>query len=253
MDNNLIAAQLFTLRDYLTTPEGIRDSFEKLKETGFKAIQVSGMGRLDPMLLRDLSEKLDLKICATHIPFDRIKNETAAVIEEHKIMDCGYVGIGSMPEEYARTREGYSRFARDASILGKKLSANGLKLIYHNHDFEFKKFDLITGLDILINESTPDCLGFEIDTYWVQAGGGSPVQWLKKVAGRIDVVHFKDMAHVDGKQEMAAVGEGNLDWLSIIQVCRENKVKWYAIEQDVCPRNPFDCLSSSLNYLQQYL
>ncbi len=253
MDNNLIAAQLFTLRDFLTTSDGIRDSLKKLKEIGFKAVQASGMGRLDPVLLRDLALSLGLKICATHIPFDRIKNETASVIEEHKLMDCEYVGIGSMPEEYARTREGYAHFAKEASALGKRLSAYGLKLIYHNHDFEFQRFDGITGLDILINESNPDCLGFEIDTYWVQAGGGSPVQWLKKVAGRIDVVHFKDMAYTGGKQEMSAVGEGNLDWQSIIQTCRENKVKWYAIEQDVCPRDPFDCLSSSRNYLQQYI
>lgn len=253
MNNKLIAAQLYTLRDYLTTPEGIESSLKKVKEIGFNAIQASGMGRIDPVLMRELALRLDLKICATHFPFDRIKNETQAVVNEHKTMDCEFVGIGSMPEEYPRTKEGYVRFAKDASLLGKKLAYHGLKLIYHNHNFEFQKYEGTTGLDILISESDPDSLGFEIDTYWVQSGGGSPEEWLKKVAGRIDVVHFKDMAIVDGKQEMAAIGEGNLDWPSIVRVCRDINVKWYAVEQDVCPRDPFDCLSSSLKYLQRYI
>ena len=253
MNNNVIAAQLFTLRDYLRTPDEIEKTLEKVKGLGYKAVQVSGLGVTDPVYIRALTSRLGLKVCATHYPFDRLKNETNAVINEHRTMACEFAGIGSMPAEYPRTKAGYLSFARDASEIGKKFSSRGLKLIYHNHSFEFEKYGDITALDILINESDPEYLGFEIDTYWVQAGGGSPVQWLKKAAGRIDVVHFKDMALVGEKQEMAAIGEGNLDWPSIIDVCREINVKWYAVEQDVCPRDPFDCLASSLKYLQQYI
>lgn len=253
MNNNVIAAQLFTLRDHLRTPGEIEKTFEKVKDLGYKAVQVSGLGVTDPVFIRDLTSRLGLKVCATHYPFERLRNDTDTVIGEHRTMACEFAGIGSMPAEYPRTKDGYLSFARDASAVGKKLSAHGLKLIYHNHSFEFQKYGDTTALDILINESDPEYLGFEIDTYWVQAGGGSPVQWLKKVAGRIAVVHFKDMALVEEKQEMAAVGEGNLDWPSIIKVCREINVKWYAVEQDVCPRDPFDCLASSLKYLQQYI
>jgi sugar phosphate isomerase/epimerase len=252
MDIKSIAAQLYTLRDFLKTREDIEKTLSKVKGIGYNAVQLSGLGPVDPLFLKELSLELDLKLCATHVPYDRLKNDLKAVIKEHQLWECEYVGIGSMPGEFAKDKSGYTSFAKAASVIAKKLSDNGLKLIYHNHNFEFEKFDGLTGLDILLNESDK-ALGFEIDTYWVQAGGASPVQWLKKVAGRIDVVHFKDMALVNNEQVMAEIGEGNLDWPSIIDVCREIKVKWYAVEQDVCRRNPFESLAMSFDFMQKFL
>lgn len=252
MNRNTIAVQLYTLRNFTKTPGDIEKTLKKVKDMGYNAVQVSGMGPVDPVFLKDLVNSLELKICATHVSFERLKTDIKAVINEHKLWDCQYVGVGSMPPEYHKDKEGYMRFAREASAIADELAANGLRLIYHNHNFEFQKYDGITGLDILLKETSPT-LGFEIDTFWVQAGGGNPVQWLKKTAGRIDVVHFKDMEIVDGKQVMAAIGEGNLDWPSIVEVCREINVKWYAVEQDECPRDPFDCLASSLNYLYKFV
>ncbi|MFA6309002.1 MAG: sugar phosphate isomerase/epimerase [Clostridia bacterium] len=252
MDKNSIAAQLFTLRNFLKTREDVEDTFRKVKKMGYQSIQVSGMGYAEPNFIKDLTHELDLKICATHVSFDRLKNDFNSVVNEHKLWDCEYVGIGSMPQEF-RNKDGYFEFAREASIIGEKLSHEGLNLIYHNHNFEFEKFNGLTGLEILINETDGKKVGFELDTYWVQAGGGSPVEYLKKLKGRIDVVHFKDMEFYEGKTEMAEIGEGNLDWPSIIEVCRENNVKWYAIEQDTCRRSPFESLEMSLNYLSNYL
>lgn len=252
MDKKTIAAQLYTLRDFLKTREDIDKTMRKVKEMGYCAVQLSGLGQVEPFFLHELMIELELKICATHVSYERLTNDIKAVIAEHKLWGCEYVGIGSMPGEFARDKSGYSRFSKTASIIAKELADNGLKLIYHNHNFEFEKFDGLTGLDILLNESDKT-LGFEIDTYWVQAGGASPVQWLKKVAGRIDVVHFKDMAFVENGQVMAEIGEGNLDWTSIIDICRLIGVKWYAVEQDVCRRNPFESLAMSFNFMQKFL
>ncbi|HEY5586336.1 MAG TPA: sugar phosphate isomerase/epimerase [Ruminiclostridium sp.] len=253
MDKKSIAAQLYTLREFLKTPEDIKKSLGKVKEIGYSAVQVSGIGQIDPFVLKDIVNELDLNICATHTSYERLQQDLKNVIKEHQLWNCRYVGIGSLPKAYSRDREGFTRFAKEASILGRELAENGLKLIYHNHDFEFERHGEATAMDILMSESDSDKLGFEIDTYWVQAGGGSPVSWLKKVAGRIDVVHFKDMALTKGKQTMAEIGEGNLDWESIIDVCREINVKWYAVEQDVCARDPFESLEISFKYLQKYL
>lgn len=253
MDKNNIAAQLYTLRDFLKTKEDIDKTFRKVKEIGYNAVQLSGLGPVDPLFLQELSKELDLKLCATHVSYDRLKNDIKAVIKEHKLWECEFVGIGYMPEEFSRDVSGYTRFAKEASIIAKELADNGLKLIYHNHNFEFEKYGGLTGLDILINESDSKTFGFEIDTFWVQAGGASPVEWLKKVAGRIDVVHLKDMAFVENTQIMAEIGEGNLDWSSIIAVCKELKVKWYAVEQDECRRDPFESLSMSLKYLKKFI
>lgn len=250
MKKPIIAAQLYTLRDFLKTPEDLAVTFNKVKKMGYNAIQVSGIGPIDPQFVKDTAQKYDLTICATHISFDRLKNDIDAVIAQHKLWDCKYVGIGSMPDEYRVNKESFVKFAKEASEYGKVLLDNGLQLIYHNHNFEFRKFDGITGMELLFQESDPKAFNFEIDTYWVQAGGANPIDWINKLKGRMSVVHFKDMVMGDnGSQLMAEIGEGNFNWEKIIQSCNEIGVEWCPVEQDICQRNPFESLAISRNNL----
>jgi sugar phosphate isomerase/epimerase len=250
MSDPKFAAQLYTLREYLKTPEDIVSTFKRVKEIGYDAVQVSGMGVIDrgkAELVKKTAEELGLTICATHVGFEQLENDMEWIIEFHKMWDCRYVGLGSMPDRFRGSREGYIEFAKIADGFGKVLSENGLRFIYHNHNFEFHKFDGLTGMEILFNETDPKYFDFEIDTYWVQAGGADPIEWIRKLKGRMDVVHFKDMVMHEGKQIMAEVGEGNLNWPGIINACREIGVKWIPVEQDTCLRNPFESLSISLN------
>ena len=94
-----------------------------------------------------------------------------------------------------------------------------------------------------MNETDKEVFDFEIDTFWVQSGGSDPAAWIRKVNGRMKVVHFKDMVIKDDQQIMAEVGEGNLNWSSIIEACKEIGVRWYVVEQDVCQRDHLRWLS----------
>lgn len=251
MNKPVIAAQLFTLRDFIKTPEDMDKSMKKLKKIGYNAVQVSGAGPMEHQRIKDIIESNDLTICATHIGFDKMKEDLDDVIYQHKLWDCKYVGVGSMPDEYRKSKEGYIAFAKEASVIGRRLADQGLQFIYHNHDFEFMKFDGVLGMDILFNESDPEVFGFEIDTFWIQAGGANPVEWIEKVDGRMQVVHFKDMAiGAEGKPIMAEVGEGNLSWPAIIEACKKTNVEWAPVEQDICQRDPFDSLEISLGNLK---
>ncbi|MFY9593371.1 MAG: sugar phosphate isomerase/epimerase [Caldicoprobacterales bacterium] len=253
MKKPLVAAQLFTIRDFTKTPEDLDKSMEKIRSIGYKAVQVSGIGPMDHQQVKDIMDKHGLTICATHISFDKMQEDLEDVIYQHKLWDCKYVGVGSMPDKYRASKEGYLAFAKDASEIGKRLADEGLQFIYHNHHFEFVKFDGVLGMDILLNESDPETFGFEIDTFWVQTGGCSPVDWINKVAGRMQVVHFKDMA-IDKdeiKPVMAEVGEGNLNWPDIIDACSKTNVEWAAVEQDICKRDPFESLEISLKNLKE--
>ena len=249
MKKDVIAAQLYTLRDFLKTPGDIKATLKKVKTLGYDAVQASGIGPVDPGRLKELADEAGVKICATHISYDRLKNDLDAVIRDHKTWDCTYVGLGAMPDKYRTSKEGYLAFVKEFNEISKKIYESGLKFIYHDHNFEFEKFDGMTGMEYILNNTDPETFGMEIDTYWVQAGGGNPVDWIKKVEGRMDVVHFKDMAIKGGKQVFAEIGEGNLDWKSIIGACRETGVKWYAVEQDTCLRDPFESLKMSLDFL----
>ena len=253
MDKNSIAAQLYTLREYLKTPEDIFETLKRVRKMGYNAVQVSGMGPIAPDKLKKMVDELGLKICATHISYDRLKDDLDAVIEEHKLWNCDYIGLGAVPSSFRYSLQGYKEFLDEVSVIVKKIYDNGLKFIYHNHSFEFEKFNGTTALDYLFDNSDPKAFGFELDTYWVQCGGANPVNWIKKVKGRMQVVHFKDMAIKENNQVYAEIGEGNLDWPEIIKACRETGVKWYAVEQDVCLRDPFESLEMSIRYLEKFI
>ena len=176
-----------------------------------------------------------------------------------------------MPNSYVG-RDGYRAFAKDATEVARRLKAGGLTFGYHNHAFELEKFDGRTGLEILYAESDP-IVTAEIDTYCVQFGGGDPAAWIRKLKGRLPLIHLKDMAfghdggsikRNDGESDadfarrqrwgmkplMAEIGEGNMNFPEILKACREAGVVWYIVEQDVCQRDPFESLAISLRNLK---
>jgi sugar phosphate isomerase/epimerase len=250
MPASAIAAQLYTLRDFLKTPADIAASLKKVRQLGYEAVQVSGLGPIEPAQLKEAADQAELRIIATHIGFERIRKEPQAVIAEHQLWGCRHVAIGGLPAEY-RSEEGYHRFAKEASDAARPLAAAGLTFSYHNHSFELERFGGQTALEILYAESDPQVFSAEIDTYWIQHGGGNPVSWLRALKGRCHLVHLKDMAMKGSQQLYAEVGEGNLEWPAILDACRQAGVEWYIVEQDTCQRDPFESLGLSLINLRR--
>ncbi len=246
-----IGAQMYTVREFTRTPEDIRKTLEKIAQIGYEAVQLSALGPIDPQELRKICDDNGLTICSTHISFERMQEDLPRVIEEHQIYGCQYPGVGGMGAQYPRTAEGFRQFCKDASEVGRRLHEAGMTFIYHNHSFEFQHFGEERGMDILFNESDPLYFQFELDTYWVQHGGASPVAWIKKCAGRLPVIHLKDMRiRDDGTHYFCEVGRGNLDWPGILEACRQAGVYWYLVEQDKCEGDPFDSLKISLENLR---
>jgi sugar phosphate isomerase/epimerase len=183
------------------------------------------------------------------------------VIAQHQLWQCRHVAIGSMPGEFRQEGEaGFKRFAEIANGIGEKLHAAGLSFSYHNHSFEFMKFGGRTGLDILYSETDPQFVQAEIDTFWIQHGGGDPVHWIRAMKNRMPVIHLKDMVMIEDqdsharmgvRQMEAEIGQGNLNWPPILKACREAGVEWYAIEQDFSLRDPFESLALSYRYLNE--
>ncbi len=253
MARTQIAAQLYTIRDFTKTPAEVAKSMAKIRDIGYDAVQISGMGPIDPTECRKIMDDNGLEVAATHIGFERMRDETAAVIEEHNILGCKYPAIGGLPGEYRTGAEGYERFAKEATEVGRKLAEAGLTFGYHNHSFELERFGNRTGLQIIYEDSDPTYVTGEIDTYWVQHGGGDPAAWIRKLQGRIFLAHFKDMRIVGGQQQYAEVGEGNLNWPNIIEACKGAGVEWYIVEQDQCyDRDPFDSLKISYENLRSW-
>ena len=245
-----LAAQLYTVRDFTNTPTEIATTMKKVKQLGYDAVQCSALGAIDAHELKRIVDGEGLTICATHTDYERMRDEPQAVIDEHNLWGCKHAAIGGLPEEY-RSAAGYARFAKEASEVAKRLAEGGLTFSYHNHSFELERFNGRTGLDILYEDSDPQYFKSELDTYWIQHGGGDPAAWIRKLKGRADIIHLKDMA-MDGRTQLfAEVGEGNLNWPAILDACKEAGVEWYIIEQDTCQRDPFESLGISLRNLKE--
>lgn len=244
-----LAAQLYTVRDFTNTPTEIATTMKKVKQLGYDAVQCSALGAIDAHELKEIVDGEGLTICATHTDYERMRDEPQAVIDEHNLWNCKHAAIGGLPQAY-RNAEGYAQFAKEASGVAKRLAEGGLTFSYHNHSFELERFNGRTGLEILYEDSDPQYFKSELDTYWIQHGGGDPAAWIRQLKGRADIVHLKDMA-MDGRTQLfAEVGEGNLNWPAILEACKEAGVEWYIVEQDTCQRDPFESLGISLRNLK---
>ncbi len=250
MPQPCLAAQLYTIRDYTQTASDLATSLAKVRQIGYTAVQISAIGPISNHEVKSMIDDLGLAICNTHIAHDRLSNDLDSVIEQHQLWNCRHVAIGSMPGPYRTQGEaGFLRFAHEANTIGQRLHTAGLTFSYHNHSFEFVHFSKRTGLDLIFTETDPRYLKAEIDTYWVQHGGGDPAEWIRKMSGRMPVIHLKDMVIIDGQPAMAEVGEGNLNWPAILGACKQAGVEWYAVEQDICRRDPFESLRISYENL----
>ena len=248
-----IGAQSYTIRDYTQDENSFANSMERLAKIGFKCVQLSRIGDIPAANVRKICDENGLEIVLTHTDPIKILEQTDKVIEDHKIMGAGYVGIGSMPARYKVDFDTVKKFISDYGSVAEKLHAAGLKLMYHNHMEEFAKFEGKLVMDHFVEGFDAKTVGFTLDTAWVQVGGGDPAWWLKKLSGRLDTIHFKDIVYtISGERRTAEVMEGSLNWERIFEVCKDpaTGVKYSFIEQDNCyDNNPFDSLEISFKNL----
>ena len=254
MPDTQIAAQLFTIRDHIKTRADFEASMKKIRAIGYRAVQISAIGDIPDATVKGIVDDNGLTICNTHVAVDDLLNKPDRVIAQHETWDCRHVAIGGMPLEHRGSEDGFRRFAEDANRIGETLAAAGLTFSYHNHSFEFVKFGGRTGLELLLEETDPRYVQMELDTYWIQHGGGDPLAWIERVSGRMPVVHLKDMVMLPsadgrGQQAMAEVGAGNLNFPAILAACQRAGVEWYAVEQDFCAGDPFHSLAISYRNL----
>ena len=253
-----IAAQLYTVRDFTKTAAGFAETLRKISDIGYRAVQVSGVqamaGDTPEVLAADARRMLDdngLACIATHRSWDDLRRSTGQEIEFHQALGCDFTAIGSLPGEYqSRGADGYAAFVQDALPVIAELKSAGIRFGYHNHAFEFARADgsAQTLYETFVEQGGPD-FNLEIDVYWAAHAGLNPERLIEQCRGRVPVIHVKDKEMIGQEAVMAPVGEGNLDWAHLLPVCAAAGVEWYAVEQDECRRDPFDCLRSSFEFL----
>ena len=252
------ALQLYTLRDFTKTADAVRTTLERVREIGFRAVQVSAVAAfeadLSPDVLGQWLRELGLQCIATHRPWASLRDETEREIAFHKALGCDYVAIGGIPDGYDKQKPAeYGRFLSESLPVRMLLAAAGIRFGHHNHAFEFDRGDCGADgspWDVLIASGGPDYY-LELDVYWAWHAGVDPVGLFARMAGRVPVVHIKDKAVIAGEPKMAPIGEGNLPWESIIEAGNAAGVEWWCVEQDECHRDAFASVAASYRYLKE--
>jgi len=251
MKTHQIAIQLYTLRDFLKTPPEISETLKRVRRIGYEAIQVSGMGPIAESELVAICRGEGLTICGTHEPGATILNEPEVVVERLKRLGCVYTAYPYPAGIVFDDPESVAELIRKLDASGAKLRGEGLALSYHNHANEFYRAGGRTVLRQIYDGTDPLHLKAELDTYWVQYGGGNPVKWIEAMAGRLPWLHCKDYAATpDNRAVFAEVGSGNLDWQAIIAAAESGGCEWFIVEQDTCPGAPFESIAKSYEFLR---
>jgi sugar phosphate isomerase/epimerase len=250
MSRPQIALQLYTLREHARTPADFLRMLERVRDIGYSAVEFAGLPDLPIAELTAATKSLGLTVCATHVGLESIVNETAGVAQRAHSLGTRHVVCPFPSGVDLSDVDQVDRMIQQLGEAGSRLQQAGLRLAYHNHAMEFHRMAGSTVLERIFARSRPGHLGAELDIHWVQAGGGDPVAWCRRLAGRLPILHVKDFTvSAKGERECAEVGAGNLDISAILNAAEQSGCEWFVVEQDTCQRDPFECVAQSLAYL----
>jgi sugar phosphate isomerase/epimerase len=248
----------FTTRFRTFTPAQLEATYKKIADLGYTGPEGLFGGRAGIPWKEDwkLVQKYGLKVADVHGDLD--KPDEAK--KKADALGVNILGIKSLPGEMMNSADGFKAYAEKINNWAKNFK--GYKLQYHNHAQEFRNFPSLNGkcgLQILIEETDPEVVCFQIDTFWSSAAGADPAQWILKVKNRIPVVHYKDYA-IDWKApdnelgsitpRFAEVGQGNINWEAVTEACGQAGVQWYCVEQDRTALDEFESLKMSIAYMK---
>lgn len=262
-----IALQVYSVRDDMQAD--FYGTLKKVKAMGYDGVEFAGLYGHAPAEVQSWCEELGLVPLSAHVPFaDMMQNPD--LLADYAAIGCKYVAIPYLTPEYRPGAEKFDEVIAGARMLGEKANSLGMKLLYHNHDFEFAKLDGKYALDVLYDSVPADLLATELDTCWVRVGGVDPASYVRKYTGRAPVVHLKDYVggkseHMyaligidDGKQgaeqqsfAFRPVGYGVQDVYGILNAAEEAGTEWVVVEMDEpgMDRTPLQCAELSVRFL----
>ncbi|RME71256.1 MAG: sugar phosphate isomerase/epimerase [Verrucomicrobia bacterium] len=248
-----IAAQLYTVRDHTQTAADLAETLRRLRDIGYAAVQVSAIGPIPPAEVRRICEEAGMTICATHEDPAVIRRRPGEVVETLSTLGCRHTAYPFPRDVDFTSPADIDTLVADLDRAGAVLAAAGCVLSYHNHAIEFMRLGAGTVLEAIFTRTDPRHLQAELDTYWVQFGGGDPVDWCRRMAGRLPVIHLKDYKFTaENQPSFAELGRGNLDFGRIVAAAEAAGCEWFVVEQDTCPGDPFDSLRISFEYLIEH-
>jgi sugar phosphate isomerase/epimerase len=251
-----IGLQLYSLRDQFA--KDVPSTLDQVRAMGFRNVELAGTYGQTPEKFKDMLDSRGLKAISGHEPYEAFRDHVEDVAREAKTFGLQYVGCAWIPHKDPFDE----KTCRDAIAVfnqaGEALAKHGLRFFYHVHGYEFQPYKDGTLLDLIMKETNPQYVHFEMDVFWIVHPGQDPVTLLRKYSGRWELMHLKDMKKgtptglLNGNTDVSndvVIGTGTLDWPGILSTARRTGVRWYFIE-DESPTS-LEQIPQSLRYLEQ--
>ncbi len=225
-----VALQVYSVRE--DAEADFVKVMQDVKEMGYDGVELAGLYGHKPEEIRDILKNIGLIPISAHVPYQEIIENIEETIHKYTIIGCKFVAIPYLLEQDRYGSKSYEAFLKNIPAIAEACKKDDITLLYHNHDFEFKKTN--EGkyvLDDLYQTFSKSQLQVELDTCWTKIAGEEPVAYMKKYAGRLPIVHLKDYSNSD-PVEFCAVGHGLQDIPSILEQAVLGESQWVIVEQD---------------------
>jgi sugar phosphate isomerase/epimerase len=224
-----IALQLYTVRD--RTSADMLGTLRQIAAMGYRAVEFAGYGGLPAAEVAAEMSALGITAPAAHVGLADLESRQAAVFADLHALGCEFAVVPWVPEARRADLEAVRGLAATLNALGAACQAEGLRLAYHDHAFEFAPMGGGMMWDVLAAETDPALVALELDIYWAAHAGANPERLIEAHHGRLPLLHIKDMA---GGQDGAdvPVGDGILPWPALLRAGIAAGARWFIVEQD---------------------
>ncbi len=268
-----VGLQLYSIRDDME--KDMAAALKKVKEIGYDYVEFAGYFGHSADEVRALLDQNGLECISVHQVYDVFLEDEKTNIDFLKTIGAKFCAVPWMGVEKHAGHGQFDKTVEEFLTVGKALLANGIQMLYHNHDFEFEKYEGKFLLDWLYDSVPADLLKTELDTCWVRYAGQDPAEYLRKYTGRSPIVHLKDFvckrlnagaayALIDdeGKEqkqetkedngfEFRPVGSGMQDFPAILKAAEDAGADYVIVEQDQAPTaTPMESAAMSREYLK---
>ena len=249
-----VGIQVYGLRNLLeNTPDQFETVMKQVKELGYEGVELAGTYGLEAAYIRDTLGETGLVPLSAHVPLVDMMKDIDAVIKEYQTIGVSYLVVPYLPEEYRHNTPGYPVVIDAMKKIGAAVTDAGMKLLYHNHDFEFVTLaDGTFGFDDIYTRVPENLLRVEPDTCWIKVAGQDPAEYIRKYGSRCEIIHLKDFVKEGqpknlykligieteesgedtGRFEFRPVGFGQMLWEPVLDASLEAGAKWVVVEQD---------------------
>ncbi len=255
-DQSRLGLQLYSLRDQFA--KDVSGTLDKVRDMGFKNVETAGTYGLAPEQFKKELEARGLTAVSAHFSYDEFRDQLDKVVRDAKALGVKYAGCAWIPHSGAFTEKDCREAAHMFNKAGETLAKHGIKFFYHTHGFEFQPHGSGNLFDLLMAETKPEFVTYEMDVFWVVHGGQKPAELFEKYKGRFDLVHLKDMrigtpinllsGGTDVKNDVA-MGTGQIEYRRVLPAAAKSGVKWYFLE-DESPTSEQQ-IPQSVRYLQE--